>query len=114
MTQIHANEAGSIPIRIRVISGQQMSKQEDEKPLTGTELVKEVCRLIRLARTRWAAHDNGGTRRERSRALRLYLTLTEEQKDQITQELRVWLRYRSVKYFGPQRGRGMSGNKKRK
>lgn len=72
----------------------------EEKPLTGPELVKEVCRLIRLARARWDAHDNGGSRRERSRALKLYLTLTEEQKDEIPQALRVWLRYRSVKYFG--------------
>ena len=72
----------------------------EEQPLTGTALVKEVCRLIRLARARWDAHDNGGCRRERSRALKLYMTLTEEQKDQIPQALRVWLRYRSVKYFG--------------
>ena len=73
---------------------------DEEKPLTGPELVKEVCRLIRLARSRWDAHDNGGCRRERSRALRLYQTLTPEQKDQIPQQLRVWLRYRSEKYFG--------------
>ena len=74
--------------------------ESEEKPLSGPELVKEVCRLIRLARARWDAHDNGAARRERSRALKLYLTLTEEQKDQIPQALRVWLRYRSVKYFG--------------
>jgi hypothetical protein len=73
--------------------------ENEEAPLTGTALIKEVCRLIRLARARWDAHDNGGTRRERSRALKLYLTLTEEQKDEIPQPLRVWLRYRSVKYF---------------
>ena len=74
--------------------------ESEEPPLTGTALIKEVCRLIRLARARWDAHDNGGTRRERSRALKLYLTLSEEQKDEIPQPLRVWLRYRSVKYFG--------------
>lgn len=91
-----------------------MSNQEEEKPLTGAELVKEVCRLIRLARARWDAHDNGGCRRERDRAMRLYLTLTEAQKEQVPQELRVWLRYRSEKYFGPQKGKGMYGNKKRK
>jgi hypothetical protein len=73
---------------------------EEEKPLSGPELVKEVCRLIRLARTQWDAHNNAACRRERGRALRLYLTLTEEQKDQIPQVLRVWLRYRSEKYFG--------------
>lgn len=74
--------------------------EPEEKPLTGPALVKEVCRLIRLARTQWDAHNNAACRRERSRALRLYLTLTEEQKDQIPQVLRVWLRYRSEKYFG--------------
>jgi hypothetical protein len=73
---------------------------DEETPLTGAALVKEVCRLIRLARSRWDAHDNGGCRRERSRALRLYQTLTAEQKDQIPQQLRVWLRYRSERYFG--------------
>ncbi|HEU4753852.1 MAG TPA: Precorrin-3B methylase [Armatimonadota bacterium] len=73
---------------------------EEQPPLTGPELVKEVCRLIRLARSRWDAHDNGGCRRERSRALRLYNTLTPEQKDQVPQPLRVWLRYRSERYFG--------------
>jgi hypothetical protein len=73
---------------------------EEETPLTGAALIKEVNRLIRLARSRWDAHDNGGARRERSRALKLYETLTAEQKDQIPQELRVWLRYRSVRYFG--------------
>ena len=76
---------------------------DDEQPLTGAELVKEVCRLIRLARVQWDAHNNAACRRERGRALRLYQTLTEEQKDQIPQVLRVWLRYRSEKYFGARR-----------
>ena len=56
--------------------------------------------MIRLARARWDAHDNGGCRRERSRALRLYKLLTEDQKDEIPQQLRIWLRYRSERYFG--------------
>ncbi len=73
---------------------------EDESTLTGAALVKEVCRLIRLARTQWDAHNNAAARRERSRALRLYLTLTDEQKEQIPQVLRIWLRYRSEKYYG--------------
>ena len=68
--------------------------------MTEPELIKEVCRLIRLARSRWDAHDNGGCRRERSRALALYNTLTPEQKDRIPQQLRIWLRYRSERYFG--------------
>ncbi len=76
---------------------------DQDRPLTGAALIKEVNRLIRLARSRWDAHDNGGARRERSRALKLYQTLTEAEKDQIPQELRVWLRYRSVRYFGGSR-----------
>jgi hypothetical protein len=73
---------------------------DEERPLEGPELVKEVCRRIRLARAQWDAHNNAACRRERGRALALYHTLTEEQKDQIPQVLRVWLRYRSEKYFG--------------
>ena len=77
--------------------------QEEEPPaLQGAALVKEVCRLIREARKRWDAHQNAGCRRARSQALQLYMTMTEEQKDEVPQVLRVWLRYRSVKYFGPQ------------
>lgn len=67
--------------------------------------VKECCRLIREARAYWDAHHNAACRRARTRALQLYNTLTEEQKARIPQVLRVWLRYRSEKYFGPQRTR---------
>jgi hypothetical protein len=73
-------------------------------------LVKEVCRRIRLARSYWDAHNNLACRTERGRALALYETLTREQKEEIPQVLRVWLRYRSEKYFGegrtPPRKRG--------
>lgn len=72
----------------------------DEESLTGEALVKETARRIRYARTLWDQHRNGPCRGERLRALRLYDRLTKEQKDKIPQELRVWLRYRSVKYFG--------------
>jgi len=65
--------------------------------------VKEVCRRIRLARSAWDAHRNPACRRERERALALYATLDEAAKEQIPQVLRVWLRYRSEKYFGPDR-----------
>jgi hypothetical protein len=65
--------------------------------------VKETCRLIRLARAHWDAHENLACRRERDRALALYSTLDRTQKDKIPQELRVWLRYRSEKYFGADR-----------
>ncbi len=75
-----------------------MAKQDP--PLTEPQLVKEVCRRIRLARSQWDAHNNAACSRERERALALYNTLTPQQKDQIPQVLRVWLRYRSEKYFG--------------
>ena len=61
---------------------------------------KECCRLIRLARSRWNAHENKAARQERTRALQIYQTLDETQKDQIPQELRQWLRYRSEFYLG--------------
>jgi hypothetical protein len=72
-----------------------------EPPLEGKALVKEVCRRIRVARSYWDAHNNAACRREREKALALYNTLTAEQKNEIPQTLRVWLRYRSEKYFGP-------------
>ncbi|MBW4556776.1 MAG: Precorrin-3B methylase [Trichormus sp. ATA11-4-KO1] len=72
-------------------------------PLTQDALIKEVCRRIRVARSYWDAHNNGACRHERDRALALYNTLTKEQKQQIPQALRVWLRYRSEKYFGAHR-----------
>lgn len=83
----------------------------NDQPLTGAALVKEVCRRIRLARSRWKDHNNAACRGEREKALALYETLTEAQKDQIPQELRVWLRYRSEKYFGP--GRTQPGKGRR-
>ena len=67
---------------------------------TEKDLIKEVCRRIRVARSYWDAHNNAACRGERDRALELYNTLTKEQKEQIPQVLRVWLRYRSEKYFG--------------
>jgi hypothetical protein len=75
-------------------------KLERDEP---ADLVKETCRLIRLARSKWEAHNNLACRTERDRALELYARLGDEEKDRIPQELRVWLRYRSEKYFGPGR-----------
>jgi hypothetical protein len=75
-------------------------KHATAKPLTGSALVKEVGRRIRLARTAWDAHNNQACRRERERALALYTTLDDSAKKQVPQVLRVWLRYRSEKYFG--------------
>jgi hypothetical protein len=78
--------------------------------LTGSALIKEVCRRIRVARSYWDAHNNRACRGEREKAMALYETLSVAQREQIPQELRVWLRYRSEKYFGegrtpPKRGR---------
>lgn len=73
------------------------------------ELVREACRLIREARRRWEAHENGACRRMRERAVVVYEGLTRQERDEVPEELRVWLRYRSEKYFGRGRkGNGMS------
>lgn len=65
--------------------------------------VKETNRLIRLARSYWQAHQNKACRTHREMALQMYESLSPEQRELVPQELRVWLRYRSEKYFGPQR-----------
>jgi FixJ family two-component response regulator len=83
--------------------GKKENMDKLEKPLSEKELIKEVCRRIRVARSYWDAHNNAACRREREHALQLYNTLTKEQKDKIPQVLRVWLRYRSEKYFGAHR-----------
>ncbi len=84
--------------------GSAMSnKKTSANPLTGAALVKEVCRRIRLARSAWDDHNNRACRRERGRALALYATLDDAAKEQVPQVLRVWLRYRSEKYFGAHR-----------
>ena len=75
-------------------------KKDHDKPLTGVALIKETCRRIRVARSLWDAHNNRACRREREKALALYETLSEADRAQVPQVLRVWLRYRSVKYFG--------------
>ena len=82
------------------MSGRQ---EREDGELEGEELVKETCRRIRLARKHWDAHENGACRSERERALALYERLSKEQKEGVPQVLRVWLRYRSEKYFGPGR-----------
>ncbi len=71
--------------------------------------VKETIRLIRLARSYWNAHRNLACRTHRAMAMKLYESLSREQREKVPQVLRVWLRYRSEKYFGSQRtppGRG--------
>jgi len=93
-----------------------MGQSDDGKPggeeLRGEALLKEVCRRIRLARSHWDAHNNAACRLERERALALYGKLSKEEKDRIPQVLRVWLRYRSEKYFGADRtAPGSSGRR---
>ena len=86
-------------------------KNKQAKPLTGKALVKEVCRRIRVARSYWDAHNNRACRGEREKALELYETLDKQQREQVPQVLRVWLRYRSEKYFGE--GRTKPGSKRK-
>jgi hypothetical protein len=78
-------------------------KKNSHRPLEGKPLIKEVNRRIRLARSYWNAHNNRACRGEREKAMALYDTLTKEQREQVPQVLRVWLRYRSEKYFGQHR-----------
>lgn len=80
-----------------------MTKPARAVTLTGSALVKEVCRRTRLARSYWDQHKNGACRGEREKALALYDRLTTAEREQVPQELRVWLRYRSEKYFGAAR-----------
>lgn len=88
-----------------------MSKKDDNKPLTGTALIKETCRRIRVARSYWDAHNNRACRGEREKALALYESLSEAEREKVPQVLRVWLRYRSEKYFGEGRTQPGSGRK---
>lgn len=79
------------------------AKKKTDKPLTGDALLKEACRRIRAARSLWDAHKNAACRAEREKAIALYMQLTEDQKTKVPEQLRVWLRYRSEKYFGDHR-----------
>ena len=76
---------------------------KDTRPATGAALVTEVCRRIRVARSYWDAHNNRACRGEREKAMALYESLSAEDREKVPQELRVWLRYRSEKYFGAHR-----------
>ena len=78
-------------------------KNISNKPLTGAALIKETCRRIRVARSYWDAHNNRACRGEREKAMALYESLSKEEREKVPQVLRVWLRYRSEKYFGEDR-----------
>ena len=71
--------------------------------MSSKDLVKEVTRIIRKARGHWNAHENAPCRRERERALELYGKLSPDDRQLIPETHRVWLRYRSEKYFGEHR-----------
>jgi hypothetical protein len=75
-------------------------KNDSNQPLNGAALIKETCRRIRVARSYWDAHNNGACRGEREKAMALYLTLSDAERQKVPPVLRVWLRYRSEKYFG--------------
>jgi hypothetical protein len=83
-------------------------KKNTDRPLSGALLVKEICRRIRVARSYWDAHNNRACRGEREKAIALYETLSAADREKVPQELRVWLRYRSEKYFGAERTRPKS------
>lgn len=74
-------------------------KKLNDKPLTGAALLKEVCRRIRAARSLWEAHNNRACRGEREKAMALYETLNEAEREKVPQVLRVWLRYRKREVF---------------
>ena len=86
-------------------------KKSSARSLTGTALIKEVCRRIRAARSYWDAHNNRACRGEREKAMKLYESLSDSEKEKVPQVLRVWLRYRSEKYFGE--GRTPPGGRRR-
>jgi hypothetical protein len=79
------------------------AKKKTDQPLAGAALLKETCRRIRVARSYWDAHNNRACRGEREKALALYENLSEAEREKVPQVLRVWLRYRSEKYFGAHR-----------
>src|SRR5213075_2050169 len=79
------------------------AKKESDQPLRGAALLKEACRRIRVARSLWDAHNNRACRGEREKALGLYERLSEAEREKVPQALRVWLRFRSEKYFGADR-----------
>jgi hypothetical protein len=89
-----------MPKSPKKLSGLSSSEFLPDQALQGEALIKETCRRIRAAKGLWDAHRNAACRQEREQAIALYNQLTPAQKDKIPQQLRIWLRYRSEKYFG--------------
>jgi len=102
------DDPGKTEKNVRVCYHYTMSRSGSVDP------VKETCRLIRLARSYWDAHRNHACRTHRAMAMKLYESLPREQKEEIPQALRVWLRYRSEKYFGSGRTAPGTGGRKKK
>ena len=75
-------------------------KRPTSRPPTSAERVKDACACIRRARSLWDAHRNAACRAERAKAIALYESLTPDERARVPDVLRVWLRYRSEKYFG--------------
>lgn len=100
----------------KIRSDMAKTGKQQNGPLEGDALIKETCRRIRAAKGLWDAHRNAACRNEREKALLLYNQLTKAQKEKIPQQLRIWLRYRSEKYFGahqtPPGSNGRSGKKR--
>ena len=86
--------------------------KKDPATLTGPALVKETARRIRVAMRLWDAHRNAACREERKKALALYDRLTPAQREQLPQQLKVWLRFRSEKYFGQTKSGGNGAHEK--
>lgn len=81
-------------------SAMPAKKKPSTRPPTSAERVKDACACIRRARVLWDAHKNAACRGERAKALALYEALTPDERKKIPEQLLVWLRYRSEKYFG--------------
>ncbi len=75
-------------------------KKPSTRPPTSAERVKEACASIRRARVLWDAHKNAACRGERAKAMAQYEALTHDEREKVPEQLRIWLRYRSEKYFG--------------
>ena len=67
-------------------------EKANAKPLAGAALIKETVRRIRVARSYWDAHKIGACRGEREKAMALYESLSEAEREKVPQVLRVWLR----------------------
>ena len=66
-------------------------KKANDKPFVGAALIKETCRCIGAARSYWDARNNRAGLGERQKAMALYESLRELDRQKVRQVLRVWL-----------------------